>query len=141
MKFAKQRILFVGVHLVNSKKKRLTRPSQQPSQFAVGSGDLGASIDDHHNRRRFFKRNFGLAKNLRRYEVLVVWDDAARIDHAELVSKPFRLAIEAVARDAGLIADNGAPRSGEMVEERRFANVGASDDSDEWGWFLFAQSD
>jgi hypothetical protein len=55
------------------------------------------------------------------------------------VSKPFRLAIEAVARDAGLIADNGAPRSGEMVEERRFANVGASDDSDEWGWLLFAQ--
>jgi hypothetical protein len=28
-----------------------------------------------------------------------------------------------------------------MVEERRFSDVGASDDGNEWGWFLFAQND
>jgi hypothetical protein len=46
------------------------------------------------------------------------------------MSKPLDLAVEAVARDAGFVADNGAPRSGQMIEERRFANVRASDDGD-----------
>ncbi len=57
MKFSKQRILLVGVHLVDGEKKRLACPSQQPSQFAIGPRNLGARIDDHHYRCRFFERN------------------------------------------------------------------------------------
>ena len=132
MKFAEQRILLVGVHLVDGEKQRLAGARQQPRQFAIGPGNLGARIDDHDDRRRFFERDLGLAENFRRNEVLVVGNDAARIHHAKLVPQPFHLAIEAVARDAGFVADNGAPRSGQMVEERRFADVGASDDGDEW---------
>src|ERR1039458_5844965 len=85
MKFAKQRILLVGVHLVDGKKERLAGTSQQTSQFAIGSSNFGASIDDHDNRRRFFERNLGLTKNLRRYEVFVIGNDAARIHNPKLV--------------------------------------------------------
>ena len=136
MKFSEQRILLVGVHLVDGKKERLAGARQQPRQFAVGPCDLGAGIDDHDNGRRFFERDLGLTEDLRRYEILVVRNNAARIHDAKLVPAPFGLAIEAVARDAGLVADNGAPRSGQVVEQSRFADVRASDDGDEWGWLL-----
>jgi hypothetical protein len=81
-----------------------------------------------------------LTKDFRRYEVFVVGEDAARIHHPELVAAPFHLAIEAVAGDAGLVADDGAPRSGQMIEQRRFADVRASDNGHEWRWLLFAQN-
>ena len=116
MKFAKQRILLVGIHLVDGKKKRLAGARQQPSQFAIGPGNLRSGIDDHNDRRRFFKRDLRLPENFRRNEILVVGNDAARIHNAKLVPQPFDLAIEAVARNAGLVADDGAARSRQMIK-------------------------
>jgi hypothetical protein len=55
------------------------------------------------------------------------------------VATPFHVAIEAVAGDAGLVADDGAPRSGQMIEECRFADVRPSNNGHEWRWFLFTQ--
>ena len=58
---------------------------------------------------------------------LVVGNDAAGIDHAQLLAGPFHLAVDAVAGDAGLVADDGAPRSDQPVEQRGLADVGAAD--------------
>jgi len=139
MKFTKQRILFVRIHLVDRKKERLAGTRQQTGQFAIGARDLGAGVDHHNDGRRFFERNLGLTKDFRRYEVFVVRNDAARIDYSKLMPEPFDLSIKAIARDAGLVSDDGAPRSGQMVEQRRFPNVGPSDDGDEWGLLFLAQ--
>src|SRR5208337_502382 len=140
MKFAKQRILLVGVHLVDGEKERLAGARQQSSQLAVGSRDLGSRIHHHDDGRRLFERDLGLTEDLRRYEIFVVGNDTARIHDAKLVPAPFGLAIQAVASDAGLVPNNGTTRSGQMVEQSRFADVRASDNGDEWGWLLFAQS-
>src|SRR6266404_8305724 len=134
MKLVEQSILPVRVHLVHSEKERLASTREQSRQLAIRSSDLSASIDDHDNSRCFVECDLGLTEYLRRYEVFVVRNDAARIHNSKLVPKPFDLAIEAVARDARLIADDGAPRSRQMVEQRRFADVRASNDGDEWGW-------
>jgi hypothetical protein len=99
--------------------------------------DLRAGIDDHHNRRRFFERDPGLTKNLRRNEIFIFGNDAARIHNSKCMSKPFHLAIEAIPRNAGFVSDNSAPRPSQMVEERRFADVRASDNGDKWKDFVF----
>ena len=44
---------------------------------------------------------------------------------------PLDEAVDAVASDAGLVADDGAARAGEAIEERRLADVGAAADGDE----------
>ena len=54
------------------------------------------------------------------------------IDDAQMASAPFRLAVEAVARDAGLVADDGAARAHQPIEERGFADVGTAHDGDGW---------
>src|SRR5208282_3627059 len=108
MKFAEQRILLVGVHLVDGEKERLAGARQESRQLAIGPGDLGARIDDHDDGGGFFKRNLGLAEGFRRYEIFVVGNYAARIHNAKLMPTPFDLAIEAVAGNAGLVSDNGA---------------------------------
>src|ERR1700690_1921558 len=140
MKLVEQTILLVGVHLVDGEKEGLAGARQKSRQLAIGSGDLGAGIDHHDDGRRFVKRDLGLAENLRRDEIFIFGDDAAGIHHSKLMSEPFDLAIEAVARDAGLVADDGAPRPGQMIKERRFTDVRAADDGDKRGGFLFAQS-
>jgi hypothetical protein len=53
------------------------------------------------------------------------------------MSKPFHLAIEAIPRNAGFVSDNSAPRPSQMVEKRRFSDVRASDNGDQWKNFVF----
>ena len=50
-----------------------------------------------------------------------------------LHASPVGLAVEAVAGDAGLVADDGAARTDEPVKERGLADVGAADDGDSDG--------
>src|SRR5260370_36983288 len=111
MKFAQHRILLVAVHLVDSKKERLAGACQESRQLAIGPCDLGTSIDDHNNRRRFFECDLGLAKDLRRNEILIVGNDSARIHHSKLVPAPFPLAVEAVSGGPRLVARDRPPRA------------------------------
>ena len=131
VKFPEQRLLLVAIHLVDGEEERLAGARQESRQFAIGPGDLGASVHDHDDGRRFLERDPGLTEDLRRDELLVFGNDAARIHHPKLAPAPFRLAVETVASDAGLVADDGAPRSGQPVEERGFADVGAAHDSNQ----------
>jgi hypothetical protein len=48
-----------------------------------------------------------------------------------MTAAPLGFAVEAVARNAGLVADDGAARSDDAVEERRFAHIRAADDGEE----------
>ena len=62
---------------------------------------------------------------------LVVRHDAARIDERELRPIPFRLAVDAIARDARFVTDNRAALANQPIEQRRFPDVGAANNGDE----------
>src|SRR5258708_9752530 len=96
----------------------------------MGCGQLGASIDHHDDRSGFVECDPSLAKNFRRNKVPVVWNDSSGIDHAEIVPQPMRLAVKAVARDSGLVADNRAARTNQPVEQRGLADVWPADNCD-----------
>src|ERR1700692_805414 len=140
MKFPEQRILLVRIHLVNRQKKRLPRAIQQPRQLSIGRRNLGASIDYHNNGRRFFERHPRLPKNLRRDEIFVVRNDSALIDPAKFMPQPLHFPVESVTRDAGIIANDSAPRPSKMIEESRFAAVRSSDDGDQRSRFFYTKA-
>src|SRR5580704_1613510 len=56
--------------------------------------------------------------------LLVVDDDAAGVNQFEMAALVFSLPVEAVAGDAGLVADNGASLSSDAIEECGLSNVG-----------------
>src|SRR5581483_6221110 len=47
-----------------------------------------------------------------------------------MVPAPVQLTVEAVTSDAGLVADNGAPRTDQPVKQGGLAHVGTADDHD-----------
>src|SRR5260370_31017728 len=115
MEFSQQGILLVAVHLVDSKKERLAGARQESRQLAIGPCNLSTSIDDHNNRCRFFECDLGLTKDLRRNEILIVGNDAARIHHSKLVPAPFPLAVEAVTGDPRPLPRHSPPPCGQTV--------------------------
>ena len=72
-----------------------------------------------------------LAKDFGGDNCLVVGEECRRYRRGARCARPIRPAVDAVAGDAGLIADDGAARAGEAVEERGLAHVGTADDGDE----------
>src|SRR5260370_5068944 len=127
MEFSQQGILLVAVHLVDSKKERLAGARQESRQLAIGPCNLSTSIDDHNNRCRFFECDLGLTKDLRRNEILIVGNDAARIHHSKLVPAPFPLAVEAAAGDPRPVAADRPPRYAPTALQPRFAHPRAVD--------------
>ena len=81
----------------------------------------------------WFERDASLAKNLRRNQRLVFGNDAAGVDHAQHLAGPFGFAVETITGDAGLVANDGAARPDQAVEERDLADVGAADDGQRAG--------
>ena len=98
----------VGVDLVDGEEERLAGAQEQAREVDVGRGELGAAIDDHDDDLRFFERDPGLAEDFGGDELRIVRDDAAGIDDAEVTARPLGFAVDAVAGDARLVADDGA---------------------------------
>ena len=120
-----------GVDLVDGEHDGLAAAQQMPGEVEVGRGEFGAAVDDHDDDFGFVERDAGLAVDLGGNEGFVVGDDAAGVDDAGDAAVPADLAIDAVAGDAGLVADDRAAGLGELVEEGGFADVGASADGEE----------
>ena len=130
MKLIREALLLLGINLVDGEKQRLAGADQLARQFDIRRGHFGAAVHHHDDGVGFLERDLGLAENFRRDEVFVFGENAAGIHDAQVASAPFRLAIETVARDAGFVADNGAPRAHQPIEKRGFADVGAPHDGD-----------
>jgi hypothetical protein len=62
---------------------------------------------------------------------LVVGDDSAGVDQGKAFSIPIRFTVNAIARDARLVADNRAPLADQAIEQRRLADVRPADNRDE----------
>ena len=130
MKVVDQRRLLFAVDFVDGEKERAVGFAQQANEFEVGTGEFGASVDDHDDGGGFVERDAGLAINLGGDEIFFFGKDAAGVDDAQVAAFPLRVAVEAVAGDAGLVADDGAARAHDAVEERGLAYVGAAHDGD-----------
>ncbi len=120
-----------GVDLVDGEEDGLAAAQQESGEGDVWRGELGAAVDDHDDDGGFGEGGLGLEKDFGGDEFGVVGDDAAGVYEARVGSHPLDEAVDAVAGDAGLVADDGAARTGEAIEERRLADVGTAADGDE----------
>ncbi len=120
------------IDFVDGEEERFAGTLEETGEVEVGGRELGAAVDDHDDGVGFVESEAGLAEDFGGDESLVVGDDAAGVDQAGLVGLPVDEAVDAVAGDAGLVADDGAAGAGEAVEEGGFADVGAADYCDNW---------
>ena len=118
------------IHLVDRKEERLAGADSRRASSRSGAASSVRPSTTMTIASASSSATLRLAKDFRRDEVFVVGKNAARINDAQLAAAPFGLAIETVARDAGLIAHNGAARADQPVEQRGFADVGAAHDGD-----------
>ena len=130
MEFVGEALLLLGVDFVHRKEERLagadaagarvrcreTAISVRPSTtMMMASASSSATLA---------WRKISAGMNL------FFGNNAAGIDDAQAAPAPFGLAVEPVAGDAGFVADDGAPRSHQPVEERGFADVGTAHDGE-----------
>jgi hypothetical protein len=124
-------VAFGGVDLVDGGRDGFVQEAQHLREFAVGGRDFGAAIDEEDDLRGGVEREARLLQDLRRDERFVIGDDAAGVDDFEAAADVDGDAADAVARDAGFVADDGAARAGDCVEERGLAHVGSADNDDD----------
>ena len=118
------------IDLVDRERDRFAEPAQNRSQLTVDAGDFRASIDHEDDMMRVFEGDSRLFQDLRRDQLIIVGNNTAGIDHFEATAPVCGLAIDPVARNARLIAHNGAALSGDRVKEGRFSDVRSADDDD-----------
>ena len=119
-----------GVDFVDGEEDGLAGAEEETGEGEVGGGEFGAAVDDHDDGGGFGEGGLGLAEDFGGDEGGVVGDDAAGVDDAGVAGLPLDEAVDAVAGDAGLVADDGAAGAGEAIEEGGFADVGAAADGD-----------
>ena len=132
MKFPNQRFLPFAVDLVHGQKQRLAHALKLSNQLTIGARELGPGIDHHDDSDGFFQSDLRLPENFRRDKFLILGNDAARVHHAKRVPSPLSFAIKPVTSDARLVANDGAPRPSQLIEQRGFADVGTAHDGEQW---------
>ncbi len=75
-----------------------------------------------------FERDTRLAQDFAGDQRIVTLDDAAGIDQVEIPAAVLGLAVDAVPRNAGFVADDGAARTQDGVEQGRLTDVGTAND-------------
>src|SRR5271169_1206116 len=116
------RLLF-GIRFVDREEERTSGLPQQANQFKIRPGKLCTAVNHHNDGGRFIEGNSGLPEDFRRDEVFVFGKNSAGVDNAEVSPPPLSVAVEAIARDAGFVANDGAPRTDDAVEQRGLAYV------------------
>ena len=119
-----------GVDFVDGEEEGLAGFDEEAGKVDVGGGEFGAAVDDHDDGVGFIESEAGLAEDFGGDLGVVVGDDTTSIDKAGGAALPADFAVDAIAGDAGLVADDGAARAGEAIEEGGFAYVGAAADGD-----------
>src|SRR5690349_3884753 len=115
MEIVNQQTLLLGVYFVDCEKKRVIRLAKETNEFEIGRGQFGPSIDHHDDGRCFIERNSRLAEDLGGNKILLFGQNAASIDDSEYTAVPFCITVEAISRDAGLVAHDRSSRSDDAV--------------------------
>ena len=128
VKLVRQRLARGAVDLVHGQRDGRAEPAQQLGQFAVGGGDLGAAVDQEDDVRGAVQRYARLPEDLARDQFGRLGQNAAGVDQLEAPAAVRGLAVDPVARDARLVADDGAALAQDAVEESGLADVGPAHD-------------
>ena len=128
---AQQRRFGHAFGLVGSDQNLLPRAAQVTRDVVVVGRDAGAQIDDEDDRVGLGDGLLGLARHLAHDAGRVLGLEAAGIDDDELVPADLRVAVVAIARQAGEVGDDRVARLGQAIEERRLADVRPADQGDD----------
>ena len=105
------------IGLVRGYKNRFAGRPQQTREFLVQRRDAFAGIDDPDKRLRFFDRHSGLLENVGRNRRVVVGNDASGIHNRKSMRAPISFAVDAIACDAGFVADDRAAPANQPIEK------------------------
>src|SRR5262249_60588145 len=121
-----------AVNFICRDEHRLVHKPGKLSKLFIERGDARARVNKQNYQRRFVECRTRLNENVSRYQILLIWDDAAGIDQPELPSPPLGPTINPIARYSRLVTDDGPSRAGQLVKQRRLAHVWASEYADRW---------
>ena len=124
------------IDLVHRNEKRLAGAAEQAREFGIDRSGARLRIHHENEQRCFSDGDVRLAKNFLRDERLIVGNDSAGVHDLERAAAPVGFAVDAIARDARFVRDDGATRAGKAVEERGLAYVRAADDDQRWQLLL-----
>ena len=123
----------LALALVGDQHHRLVGAAREIGKGAVVRRQAGARVDHEHQRIGKLDRGFGLLLHPRGQRALGALVEACGIDDGEFEIAEPRLALAAVAGDAGLVIDQRELLPDQPVEQRRFADIGPADDGDREG--------
>ncbi len=123
------------VNLVDRHQNGLATPAQALGGLAVERRDTFLNVDYQHDHvgrgdGQFHLLQGGFGNRVRGF-FTAEQADAAGIHQREGPSLPLRLGADAVARDAGLIVDDGDAPPGDAVEEGGLADIWAAYDGNQ----------
>lgn len=119
------------VHLVDHEQHRFLGAPQHVGHVHVVRGHAGAPVDKKEDDVTGFHGDFRLFAHLGKQHVVRARVNAAGIDQRKLMGQPFHVRVDAVARNAGRIFNDGNAPSGDAVKKCRFTDVGTSHDGDQ----------
>ncbi len=119
------------VHLVHDHQRRAAVAAQALADREVEIGEAALRVHQEHHQVGEPDRDLGLAPHVRVAALEGGGQEAAGVHQHERAPRPLGGRGVAVARDAGPVVDHRSALAQDTVEERRFADVGTSDDRDD----------
>ena len=119
--------------LVGDQHHRLVGAAGEIGKGAVVRRQAGPRVDHEHQRVGKRDRGFGLLLHPRGERALGALVEAGGIDHGEFEIAKARLALAAVAGDAGFVVDQRELLPDQPVEQRRLSDIGPADDGNRKG--------
>ncbi len=118
------------VELVRDHEHVATGGAQDLGELLVPGRDSRLRVDDEEHEIGLLDRLPRLLGDLRPERPRVLAVDAPGVDQAERDAVPLAVELLPVSRDARCLVDDGGPRLGEPVDQRRLADVREADDGD-----------
>ena len=131
--FHRAHLAMLALALVGDQHHRLVGAAGEIGKGAVVRRQAGAGVDHEHQRVGKADRGFGLLLHPRRQRALGALVEARGIDDGEFEIAEPRLALAAIAGDAGLVIDQRELLSDQPVEQRRLSDIGPADDGNRKG--------
>ena len=119
--------------LVGDEHDRLADDAEELGEVRVERRHAGARVDHEEAEIGRADRRFGLRAHAAGEAVRRRFVEAGGIDGGEAQVAETRLALAAVAGDAGQIVDQRQPPADQPVEQRRLADIRPADDGDAEG--------
>ena len=119
--------------LVGDQHHRLVGAAREIGKGAIVRRQPGARVDHEHQRVGKADRGFGLLLHPRGERALGALVEAGGVDHGEFEIAEARIALAAVAGDAGLVIDQRELLPDQPVEQRRLSDIGPADDGNRKG--------